>query len=68
MDGSYVQLDKVTENKIREMFPVHLSDNDLEWSADWLLMVGIGLVHTALEKHPEYTLGDLIKLTFNDFH
>lgn len=64
MNGSMIQLDAGTENKIRNIFPVTLTDNDLEWASDWFLMVGIATVCAAMIEHPELTLGDLVNLSF----
>lgn len=64
MNGSTIQLDTNTENTIRHIFPVTLSENDLEWAADWFLMVGISTVSAALRDHPEFSIGDLISLSF----
>ncbi|MFM2408768.1 MAG: hypothetical protein RL358_1510, partial [Pseudomonadota bacterium] len=38
--------------------------------ADWLLMVGVATVKSALETHPELTLGDLVMMQYrtSDYH
>lgn len=44
---------------IQELIPVEFTDNDLNWIVDWLLSIGIGSIHAALEKYPKLTVHDL---------
>lgn len=64
MSDSIFELMPETETEIRQLFPVEISDTDMDFVADWFLSVGIATVKTALTQHPELTLGSLINLTF----
>lgn len=64
MDGIMIHLDKHTEESIRAVFPVRMSNYDMDFAVDWFLLVGVGTIRTALEQNPELTLGDLISLSF----
>lgn len=68
MDGIMIHLDKDTENSLRSLFPVPMQTHDVEFAVDWLLLVGVGTVKTALEKNPQLTLGDLISLSFKIYN
>lgn len=64
MENLAITLQPDTESRIRGLISVDLSSTDMEWFADWLLMVGLGTVGAALRKHPELTVGDLITMSF----
>lgn len=48
---------------LQELIPVHFSDNDLNWLIDWILAIGIGTIHSALDRNPKLTLHDLFLMT-----
>jgi hypothetical protein len=49
--------------KITDLIPLQLTDNDLNWIVDWILAVGIGTINAALKSNPKLTLHDLFILT-----
>lgn len=61
---SMIELRPDTEAELRKIFPLDISDTDMEFVADWFLMMGIATVKSALIKHPGLTVGALINLTF----
>lgn len=56
--------------QVQSLTDLRLKDRDYNYFADWLLMVGIAAVKSALEAHPELTLGDLVMMQYrnNDYH
>jgi hypothetical protein len=62
-----ISLQHETESRIRGLVSVNLSATDLEWFADWLLMVGLQAVEAALRRYPELTVGDLIRTSFRPY-
>jgi hypothetical protein len=66
MDGSIIQLDIETEKTMRRIFSVPLSDDDLEWTSEWLITVGIGFVRHVISSQSGMTLGKFIFLTTQD--
>jgi hypothetical protein len=64
MENILINLEFDTESQIRGLVSTNLSDEDIEWFADWLLRIDIGKGNVALEKHPDLTLGDLMGLRY----
>ncbi len=68
MKGTIIELHPDMTARVRDIFPVVLSDNDIAWAAEWLLAVGIVAVRSGLREHPELSLGDVIRLTMDIEH
>lgn len=56
--------------KVQSLTCIKLKGRDYDYFADWLLLVGVATVKSALQQHPELTLGDLVMLQYrnHDFH
>lgn len=52
--------------QVQSLTPIRLKGRDYEYFADWLLKVGVATVRSALEEHPELTLGDLVMMQYRD--
>lgn len=66
MELTNIALDKETEQKIREYIPYIHTSQDMSFVADWFLTMGLAMVKLSLLKHPELSVGDLMKMTFSD--
>ncbi len=64
MENLAITLQPDTEARIRGLVSFDLASADVEWFADWLLMVGLQTVDAALRKNPELTVGALVRMTF----
>jgi hypothetical protein len=64
MESLVITLQSDTETRIRRLVSFDLSPTDVEWFADWLMMVGLSTVDAAQRQRPELTLGDLIRVSF----
>lgn len=65
MGNRTIVIDSTTEQTIRSLYEVNLSHNDIQFLADWFMMMGIGFTRHALQTNPQMTIGDLMHLTFN---
>jgi hypothetical protein len=56
--------------QVQSLTDLRLKHSDYNYFADWLLMVGVATVKSALETHPELTLGDLVMMQYrtSDYH
>jgi len=65
-----IEIDDDVAQQVQSLTSIKLSNRDYYYFTDWLLRVGVGTVKSALEQHPELTLGDLVMLQYrkNDLH
>lgn len=65
-----IEIDDDVAQQVQSLTTIKLRERDYYYFTDWLLRVGVGTVKSALEKHPELTLGDLVMLQYrnNDLH
>jgi hypothetical protein len=61
-----VQIKADVQEQIQKLTRIQLQQRDYSFFVDWLVVVGIGTVKLALERHPELTLGDLIMMQFRE--
>lgn len=63
------EIDIEVQQQIQNLTSIRLQDRDYYFFVDWLLRIGVATVKTALDRHPELTLGDLVMMQFrNDVH
>lgn len=65
-----IEIDEDVAHQVQSLTSIRLSAQDYPYFADWLLRVGVATVKSALEEHPELTLGDLVMLQYrkSGFH
>lgn len=59
-----IEIGEDVAQQIQSLTRLKLKGCDYNYFADWLLVVGVATVKTALEKHPELTLGDLVMMQY----
>ncbi|MES2661699.1 MAG: hypothetical protein V4629_00195 [Pseudomonadota bacterium] len=59
-----VTLDSDTESTIRAFYSRELNQQDMEFVADWFMMVGISTVQASMSQNPHMTIRDVMNLTF----
>ncbi len=60
-----IEIDEDVAEQVQSLTTIKLVENDYYYFTDWLLRVGIATVKSALEQHPELTLGDLVMLQYH---
>lgn len=65
-----IKIDEDVAQEVQNLTTINLREDDYYYFTDWLLRVGIATVKSALERHPELTLGDLVMLQYQsrDYH
>jgi hypothetical protein len=65
-----IEIDDDVAQQVQSLTSIKLCEKDYYYFTDWLLRVGVGTVKSALQKHPELTLGDLVMLQYrnHDLH
>jgi hypothetical protein len=61
-----VQIKADVQEQIQKLTRIQLQQRDYSFFVDWLVVIGIGTVKLALERHPELTLGDLVMMQFRE--
>ena len=62
--NTLVTLDSDTESTIRAFYSRSLNQQDMEFVADWFMMVGISTVQAAMSQNSDLTIRDVMNLTF----
>lgn len=65
-----IEIDEDVVRQVQSLTAIKLKGQDYDYFADWLLSIGVATVKSALQQHPELTLGDLVMLQYrnHDFH
>ncbi len=65
-----IEIDENVAQQVQSLTNIKLDKRDYYYFTDWLLKVGVATVKSAMEKHPELTLGDLVMRQYRnrDFH
>jgi hypothetical protein len=65
-----IEIDEGLARQVQSLTSIKLKGQDYDYFSHWLLQVGIATVKSALQQHPELTLGDLLMLQYrtHDFH
>lgn len=63
-----IDIDEDVAQQVQSLTTIKLGTQDYPFFADWLLRVGVATVKSALEEHPELTLGDLVMFQYRNNH
>lgn len=65
-----IEIDDSVAQQVQSLTTIKLGNQDYYYFADWLIRVGVATVKSALEQHPELTLGDLVMSQYrnHDYH
>ena len=61
-----VEIAEDVAQQIQTLTTLQLKARDYNFFADWLLAIGVATVKSALQAHPELTLGDLVMMQFRN--
>lgn len=63
-----IEIGEDVAQQVQSLTVINLKGRDYDFFADWLVMVGVATVKSALQTHPELTLGDLVMMQFRNHH
>ncbi len=61
-----IEIDEDVAQQVQSLTKIRLGNHDYKYFSAWLLKVGVATVRSALEQHPELTLGDLVMLQYRN--
>lgn len=64
MKSSQVVIDAEIKTALQDLFPFKIMESDLPYIVDLFLTLGMVTMKSALQKHPELTIGDFITMFY----
>ena len=59
-----IEISEDVLQQVQSLTCIKLKGCDYNYFADWLLQVGVATVKSALDQHPELSLGDLVMMQY----